>query len=57
MVTHKRLLAAGWGTVTTDNQYLRVYIGYLRRKLEEDSAAPRLILTEPGVGYRLAAPL
>ncbi len=56
VVTHKRLLAAGWGTATTDNQYLRVYIGYLRQKLEEDSAAPRLILTEPGVGYRLAAP-
>ncbi|MDQ0836539.1 response regulator transcription factor [Sphingomonas faeni] len=57
VVTHKRLLAAGWGTATTDNQYLRVYIGYLRQKLEEDSAAPRLILTEPGVGYRLAAPI
>jgi two-component system KDP operon response regulator KdpE len=56
VVTHKRLLAAGWGTATTDNQYLRVYIGYLRQKLEEDSADPRLILTEPGVGYRLAAP-
>ncbi len=56
VVTHKRLLEAGWGTASTDNQYLRVYIGYLRQKLEEDSTDPRLILTEPGVGYRLAAP-
>lgn len=56
VVTHKRLLEAGWGTASADNQYLRVYIGYLRQKLEEDSTDPRLILTEPGVGYRLAAP-
>lgn len=55
VVTHRRLLAAGWGTNATDGQYLRVYIGLLRQKLEEDQSEPRLLLTEPGVGYRLAA--
>ncbi len=54
VVTHKRLLAAGWGTDTTDVQYLRIYIGLLRQKIEEDPSDPRLLLTEPGVGYRLA---
>ncbi len=56
VVTHKRLLAAGWGVASTDAQYLRVYMGLLRQKLEEDPSAPRILLTEPGVGYRLAAP-
>jgi two-component system KDP operon response regulator KdpE len=56
VVTHKRLLAAGWGTASTDAQYLRVYMGLLRQKIEEDPSAPRILLTEPGVGYRLAAP-
>lgn len=54
VVTHKRLLAAGWGDGAADTQYLRVYMGLLRQKLEEDAAEPRLILTEAGVGYRLA---
>lgn len=54
VVTHKRLLAAGWGSSTTDAQYLRVYIGMLRQKLEEDPSAPHVILTDPGVGYRLS---
>ncbi|AYJ86792.1 DNA-binding response regulator [Sphingomonas paeninsulae] len=53
VVTHKRLLAAGWPDGTADTQYLRVYIGLLRQKIEEDPGDPRLILTEPGVGYRL----
>lgn len=53
VVTHKRLLAAGWGTNATDSQYLRVYIGFLRQKIEQDPGAPQLLLTEPGVGYRL----
>lgn len=48
VVTHKRLLAAGWGEETTDTQYLRVYIGLLRQKIEEDPSDPRLLLTEPG---------
>lgn len=55
VVTHKRLLAAGWGGKGADTQYLRVYIGMLRQKIEEDPGDPRLLLTEPGVGYRLAA--
>lgn len=55
VVTHKRLLAVGWGTGATDSQYLRVYIGLLRQKIEEDSSDPQLLLTEPGVGYRLMA--
>lgn len=54
VVTHRRLLAAGWGTQSSDTQYLRVYIGMLRQKLEEDPADPRILLTEPGIGYRLA---
>lgn len=54
VVTHKSLLLAGWGAGATDTQYLRVYIGLLRQKIEECSSEPRLILTEPGVGYRLA---
>lgn len=53
VVTHKRLLTAGWGGEGTDTQYLRVYIGLLRQKIEEDPSDPRLLLTEPGVGYRL----
>lgn len=56
VVTHKRLLAAGWGPEGADSQYLRVYIGLLRQKIEEDPGQPRLVLTEPGVGYRLCAP-
>lgn len=55
VVTHKRLLAAGWTEEATDTQYLRVYIALLRQKLEEDPSDPRLLLTEPGVGYRLVA--
>lgn len=56
VITHKRLMIAGWGNDRTDPQYLRVYIGQLRQKIEEDPAAPRYILTEPGIGYRLADP-
>jgi len=54
VVTHRRLLLAGWKDPNVDGQYLRSYIGLLRQKLEEDPAEPRLILTESGVGYRLA---
>lgn len=56
VVTHKRLLAAGWGDSTSDLQYLRVYIGLLRQKLEADPSEPQMIVTEPGVGYRLVLP-
>ena len=53
IVTQKRLLAAGWGSETADSQYLRVYIGLLRSKIEADPASPHLVITEPGLGYRL----
>jgi two-component system, OmpR family, KDP operon response regulator KdpE len=53
VLTHRQLLTAVWGPAHAhDVQYLRVFIGQLRQKLEADPAAPRLILTEPGVGYR-----
>ena len=53
IVTHRALLAAVWGDTSTDQpEYLRVVIGHLRKKLEQDEAAPRYILTEPWIGYR-----
>ncbi|WEK58206.1 MAG: response regulator transcription factor [Candidatus Brevundimonas phytovorans] len=55
VVGHRDLLTAVWGKAHVDDtQYLRVVIGQLRQKLEVDPAQPRLIATEPGVGYRLA---
>lgn len=55
VVTHRQILAAVWGPAHTDDtQYLRVFIGQLRQKIEPDPAAPTLIQTEPGVGYRFA---
>lgn len=54
VVTHRQLLEAAWGAnYVNETQYLRVYMGQLRHKIETDSARPRYILTEPGVGYRL----
>jgi len=53
VVTHKQLLAAGWGGALSDTQFVRVYIGQIRQKLEMDPSVPELILTEPGIGYRL----
>ena len=56
VLTHRQLLERVWGSYAAENsQQLRVYVNYLRRKLEDDPARPRLILTEPGVGYRLRA--
>ena len=53
VVTHRAILQEVWGPAYgTETQYLRVYASQLRRKLDEDPAAPRLV-TEPGVGYRL----
>ena len=53
VVTHRQLLTAVWGPAhESDVQYLRVFIGQLRQKIEPDPVAPTLILTEPGVGYR-----
>lgn len=57
VVTHRLLLAHVWGPeYDGENQYLRVFINRLRRKLEPDPAHPRIIVTEPGVGYRLLPP-
>jgi two-component system, OmpR family, KDP operon response regulator KdpE len=54
VLTHQHLLREVWGPVAVEaTQYLRVYIGQLRQKLEADPAQPRYLLTEPGVGYRL----
>lgn len=56
VVTSRQLLSEVWGPeYTEDAQNLRVYVGYLRKKLEEDAANPRLILTEHRIGYRLCA--
>jgi len=55
VLTHTHLLRQVWGPgYTRQSHYLRVYMAQLRRKLEADPARPRLLLTEPGVGYRLA---
>ena len=52
--THETLLRRVWGTEhSRDAEYLRVYIGRLRRKIEIDSSKPLHILTEPGIGYYL----
>lgn len=54
VLTHRQILERVWGAYAADNaQQLRVYIGYLRRKLESNPNEPTLIVTEPGVGYRL----
>ena len=55
VVTHRTLMAEVWGAEHTEHtHYLRLYMGQLRAKLEADAADPQLLLTEPGVGYRLA---
>ena len=54
VLTHRQLLHEVWGGVpSAQPTYLRVYMASLRKKLEPDPARPRLLLTEPGVGYRL----
>jgi two-component system KDP operon response regulator KdpE len=53
VLTHKDLLTAFWGRAhAQDTQYLRVFVGQLRQKLETDPSTPKMILTEPGIGYR-----
>ena len=55
VMTHRQILSAVWGPAhVEDIAYLRVMVGQLRTKLEDDPASPKLILNEPGVGYRLA---
>lgn len=57
VVTHRQLLADVWGAEHVEQtHYLRLYLGQLRAKLEVNSADPQHLLTEPGVGYRLAEP-
>lgn len=54
VVTHSQLLKEVWGAnYSGQTHYLRVYMGQLRHKLEADATRPRLLMTEPGVGYRL----
>lgn len=52
-LTHRQLFTAVWGNSEGDaQQYLHVYVGHLRRKIERDPVRPRFLQTEPGVGYR-----
>jgi len=54
VITHHQLLLAVWGPNATEHsQYIRVYVNHLRKKIELDPALPKLIKTEPGVGYRM----
>lgn len=56
VLTHQAILTQVWGFEDYDHvEYLRVYIGQLRKKLEQNPDEPQLILTEPGVGYRFKA--
>ncbi len=56
VLTHRQLLKEVWGPgQVQETHYLRVFMAGLRRKIEEDPAQPRYLLTEQGVGYRLAA--
>jgi Response regulators consisting of a CheY-like receiver domain and a winged-helix DNA-binding domain len=56
VLTHRALLAAIWGgNYVEQTEYLRVFIGQLRKKIEPDPSAPRYILTEPWIGYRFNA--
>jgi two-component system KDP operon response regulator KdpE len=55
VLTHRQLLSQVWGAEQVDQlHYLRIYMGHLRAKIEADPAEPRYLLTELGVGYRLA---
>jgi len=54
VLTHRQILTAVWGPAhAQDTQYLRVYVGQLRQKIEEQADDPRIVLTEPGIGYRI----
>ncbi len=56
VLTHKYILEHVWGPAFADEtQYTRVYVGQLRKKLEDDPADPKIILTESGIGYRMCA--
>lgn len=54
MLTHKMILLDVWGPAhSEDMQYLRVYVSQVRDKIEEDPSDPKIIVTEPGIGYRM----
>jgi len=54
VLTHRQILREVWGPKSEEHrQYLRVYVTHLRQKIERDPAAPELVKTEPGIGYRL----
>jgi two-component system KDP operon response regulator KdpE len=56
VLTHRALLSRVWGASHADDtQYLRVFIGQLRQKLEADPSEPKRLVTEPGIGYRLVS--
>jgi two-component system KDP operon response regulator KdpE len=56
VVTHRQLLASVWGPANVEDvQYLRVFVGHLRQKLEPDPSTPRFLITESGVGYRFVS--
>jgi two-component system KDP operon response regulator KdpE len=56
LLTHRQLLHDVWGSnYSAQTHYLRIYVMQLRQKIEQDPTRPRLILTEPGVGYRFKA--
>ena len=56
VLTHRQLLKAVWGpNHIDDSHYVRVYMGHVRKKIEDDPTRPRFILTESGVGYRFAS--
>jgi two-component system KDP operon response regulator KdpE len=55
VLTHRQLLSEVWGPhQVQETHYLRVFMANLRRKLEDDPARPRYLLTEQGIGYRFA---
>lgn len=57
VVTHRQILTNVWGPAHgEDTQYLRVYVGHLRQKIEDNPDDPVVITTEPGIGYRVAEP-
>lgn len=58
VITHKQILTAVWGSAhAADTQYLRVYVGQLRQKIEAKPEDPQIIITEPGIGYRVVDPV
>lgn len=57
VLTHRQILREVWGPeYINETHYLQVYFAQIRRKIEDDTTRPRIIITEPGVGYRLVVP-